>query len=481
MEESLKNSSKTVAKNTLFNSLSGIVVQALAIISGVFIARQFGTSGFGKLAFANVFVGYFMLATDFGITSIAIRNMARDKENSNRFLFTYIITRVVLSLIIYGIVAIIVWLAGFEKIISLLILAYALQMLSQVFNISWVFIAHQRMEFDSLIKIIDKGLYVTFIFALFFIFGSIFIVPLAMFFSSVIAVIVGWHILKKNWRFKGFEFDKPFFKEMLIYGWPVGLSNGATQVNVNIDTLFMTAYHGNVTTGLYSSAYRVVMALIMFGSFFTAALYPLICERAIGPKKPMEDILNASTKILLYALIPIAVVITILGSQIIVFIFGKEFSGGGIALKILIWSVVFLVINRMYGNTLVALNRQHSFMVVIILSAILNIIMNFLLIPKYDMVGGGISTCITEGFIFIAVSYILKSYYRISWLLPLMRAFISSLVMGICLYFMRNGNLALLLISAPILYLIPLFVIGGIGREEIAFMRGLVRKAVPES
>jgi O-antigen/teichoic acid export membrane protein len=451
-------SSNKVIKNTLFNAISGILIQALSVVTGICIARAFGPGGYGDLSFAYVVVGYFMLGTDFGITAIAIKRVAQDKANFGNYLLTYLIGRFGLSMIaILGLVAVTFY-SDFSSITNQLLLVYGLLIIVSVFSVNWLFTAQQRMDLQGICEVTDKLVYTLILVVFLFVFKSVFVVPAAMVVSSIVATCVGWLLIRRNFSRPVVGFDRGFFMEMFVYSWPVGLSNGASRINTNLDTIFLQIYWGSVITGEYNAAYRLIGLLIIAGNFFTSALYPLVCERAIGSKDHFVETINSSTKILLILLVPVSFILMMIGPELLTVLFGKDFVNGGIAVRILSWVPVLLLISRFYGNTLTALNQQSRFMVAMILSAGLNIGLNFALIPRFGMTGAGMATVITEVFILLIALHLISRKVAVRISKPLIQSLASGGAMAVVLHLLAPFSVVVALAVALPLYVIFLFI-----------------------
>jgi polysaccharide transporter, PST family len=466
--------SRTVAKNTFFNALAGVVIQCLSVVTGIFIARSFGVAGYGDLSFAKSLTGILMMGTDFGITKIAIRKASVDSQNYGRYLLTYLITRLALSFLAYGALFVITLNADFSATSNLLILLYGLLIFANVFSVKWVFTAHQRMEFKSLSEVIDKMIYILFIFSFYFAFKTIFIVPVSMVLSLALATCLEWYILKK--KFPGFKLalDKTFMKELFIYSWPVGLSSSASLLNSNLDSIFLKLYHGSVLTGEFNAAHRLITFIIMLGSFFTMSLYPLMCERATGPKEVLEKTMNKSTRYLVSLIVPILFGFTVIGPKMLVLLFGESFAGGGIILQILVWTTVFVLLGRLFGNLLTALNKQNVFMVIMVISVGIKTSLNFALIPAYQLIGVGISALVTEFMIFFSVFLVLRKEYELKIVSPFFKSICAGAVMAICLIKLEGLNLFLLIGIAPFVYFPVLALLGGITKKDRALISSII-------
>lgn len=456
--------------------MSGFVNQGLSVVTGVFIARMFGASGYGDLSFARSLTTILQLGTDFGITKIAVRKTSVDTKNYGHYLTTYLLTRLALSLLAYTILVFITFNSNLTKVNISLTLLYGLLIFANVFSVRWVFSAHQRMEFSSLSEIIDKILYVGLLFTSYYAFKSLFIVPVSMMLSLSLATCLEWYFLKT--RFPGFKLglEKAFMKELFIYSWPVGLSNGANMLNINLDTIFLKYYHGSAVTGEFNAAYRLILLIITAGSYFTMSLYPLMCERANCENNVMENTVEKSSRILIIFIIPAAFAFTTIGPRLLVLLFGEGFIGGGIALQILAWSTVFILLGRLYGNLMTALNKQNIHMIVMVISVVLKTALNFALIPRFSLIGVGISALTTELMIFFAVYFILKRQYQLRVMASFIKPLVAGAVMAVCLYKLNALNIFILIVIGPLVYFPVLLLIGGILREDRDLVMGIFRE-----
>jgi O-antigen/teichoic acid export membrane protein len=102
--------------------------------------------------------------------------------------------------------------------------------------------------------------------------------------------------------------------------------------------------------------------------------------------------------------VPIAVGTTILASKIILLIFGYEYVPSIIVLQILVWTTAFSFVGGVFANLFQSTNRQIISTRIVVISAILNVILNIALIPKYSYTGASIAFAAT-GFVGLALSF----------------------------------------------------------------------------
>ena len=388
--------SRRVGLNTIFNTIGGVSVQLLTLATGIFIARHFGAESFGQLTLAATITGYFTLVTEFGLGTIAIRVVARTGE-PERYIFSYLIVKLFLCFLVLIILAGVMLMVRFPRNTAWLLMAYAATIPLQIFNVSWLFYARQQMFHDNVLKISEKVAYAICLFALVFVIKWIIIVPVAMVLSTLFAAALGWVMFLRQaeqpvvWRL-----DRGFIREIITQGWPVGVGGAALRVNTNADSLFVNAYHGDLQTGLYGAAYRLINAIITVGTFFTNAIFPLSCKRYQESVPALADFIGYASKLLLIVTVPSVMLLSVMSEEIIGLIFGPGYAGAALPFRLLVWAAGFAIICRLYHNTLVACDRQQSYMKIILGSAVFNIICNFLLIPSYGMMGAAVATVLTE-------------------------------------------------------------------------------------
>lgn len=408
----MSGETRKVAVNTAFNAIGGIAVQLLTVVTGIFVARYFGAEDFGRLTLAATITGYLTLVTEFGLSTIAIRIVART-GGPERYIWSYLLLRLSLSALVLLILAGVMVIVSFPVVTTWLVVAYAVSIPLQVLKLNWLFYAQQNMFIDNVLQVSEKVIYTACLFGLVLVMQDIIIVPVAMAISVLLMAALSWMLFLRSKKHPVvFTVDRGFIREMVVQGWPVGVAGAALRSNTNIDTLFVNAYHGDVATGLYGAAYRLINAMITAGTFFTNAVFPLSCKRHKESVSSLASFIEYSSKLLVLVVVPGLILLTVGSREIIGLIFGKEYAGAVLPFQILVWAAGIAIVCRLYHNTLVACERQHSFMKIILASVAVNLVCNVLLIPPFGIMGAAVATVLTEFFLlvltFIALSRVLE-------------------------------------------------------------------------
>ena len=93
------------------------------------------------------------------------------------------------------------------------------------------------------------------------------------------------------------------------------------------------------------------------------------------------------------------------GGPILTLIYSAEFEPGIVTFKILSFTLFTTFINTPLSYLLLAKNRQNDYLKIVMAGAILNLVLNILLIPKYSLLGAAIATVVTELLLFILYLY----------------------------------------------------------------------------
>ena len=172
----------------------------------------------------------------------------------------------------------------------------------------------------------------------------------------------------------------------------------------------------------------------------------------------------------------IAVGVTILAEKIILLIYGEGFIPSIITLRILIWVAALMFITYLFGNVLGSIDKQAVIAKVSGINAVVNIVLNLILIPRYGYIGAAIATLATEAIGFaLYFLFIAKHLQKVPLPRYLWRPVISGVLMGMFLHFFKNTNLFVLVTLATVLYFIILHLLKTFPKEDLDLFKKIIR------
>ena len=270
-------------------------------------------------------------------------------------------------------------------------------------------------------------------------------------------------------------------KEYISLSYPTIPGNLSRWILNSSDRFIIGIFLGSAAVGYYSPSYTLGNVIFMISSPFTYMLLSELPQHF--DKNRIDDVksyINKSIKYFLLLAIPSFFGLSLLSKSILILLTTKEVALNGyyitpfVALSFLLYGFYGIIYN------IFLLEKKTKIpAVVFLISAPLNIILNIILVPIIGIIGAAITTLIGYSLItFLTVHYsliYLKYDFNIKFIY---KSLISSVIMSLVLiYFPVNGVLSLIsVIGISILvYLISLYLLKGIDKKEINFIKNLMR------
>ena len=471
------NTVQRIAKNTGVLLVSKVVSYVIGFFFIMYTARYLGAEGFGTLSFALAFTGIFGVFADLGLRQLTVREVARDKSLAGKYLGNIAVMKVILVIVTFGLIALFINLLGYPEQTIKVVYLVALSIIFSAFSGMFysIFQAYEKMEYQSVGQILSSALMLSG--ALFAISQGFSVVGFASIYFLVSAIVLGYAFAVCAWKFvlPKIEVDWSFWKQSIKEAWPMGGMAVCIMIYFRIDAVMLSLMIDDTAVGLYSAAYRLSEISTIIPSMFMASVFPVLSRYHGDSMGSFVGAYGKSVKYLLYLALPMALIVTLLARPIVNLIFGNEFSGSVIALQILIWASAIMYVTMVQGTTIVTANRQMFSFKVTIVAALLNIILNYIVIPKYSYIGASAATVATEAFgLFVGIFFLNRWGYKLNmtriYLPPILGLFTAGAVSIILI----NMNINVLIISMVVIVIYGVIVYKmGITEDDKQLIRNI--------
>ena len=475
----ISGTARRITANFLSLMSSQIISRVIQLIIFAYLARVLGKSGFGIFSFGLAFAFLFVIIADFGLSNLIVREISRNKKSASKYLSNSIIIKLLLSAIAFVSAYLFLNIAGYSeemKTIAYIMLGFTLiQSFTELCYA--IFRAFERMHYDAFIKILRMLILAGIIFYLIKNNYGLLASSMAFLATEFIILIIAFFITYTRFIKISFEFDYGFSKSLLKKSSLFFLSLVFSSLYMYIDVIMLSKMRSTAEVGIYSAATNIVISLIFIPLMYGNSIYPVLSRFYVDSKKSLRLAYEKSFKYMLLIGLPVAAGIYILSDKIILLLYGKEYAASAIALSILSGYLFLKFLNPVTGFTLMAINKQGSRLFSQGLAALINIILNLILIPLYGFVGAAFATLITEIAFFIAyTSFIIKCGFKFKFI----RAFIykpviAVAIMGFLLPFIRNLFLAMIL--GMFIYIAALLALRIMDKDDKSLFDGIVRNA----
>jgi len=402
-----KGLKQTIFKNTIWITVSEVLSKGISFFLLIWLARYFGPDNYGKLAFGLSFVALFAFFIDFGFTSIAIREIARDKSKSLKYTNNILAIEAVLGFFVFILICLLSVIFVDSREISFLICLFGVATILDCFTkfLQSVFCAHERMEFVAISRLFQAStLFIVIIISIFF---SISVIDLGYLFiiASIFSLILTLILSRKFFYKFVFNIDLRFLYDILRESWPIGLISFAALFFQSADSVLIGFLKTNLDVGLYNAASRISVGTYFLLGIISSVFMPAISRAFKENSSNFRNIIEKYAMLNFYLGIPIGVGGFFVAPELINLIYGSNYIQSVDVFRILSLSLIFIFMTAVYGQSLIFLDKQRKFLKSYMIGLILNIFMNILLIPYLGIMGAAFSSIITQALILIIVFF----------------------------------------------------------------------------
>jgi O-antigen/teichoic acid export membrane protein len=466
---------RQVATNTLYQIIGKVIVTFISLFSITITTRYLGTAGYGELTTAVVYLSFFGILVDWGIYTVAVRELAKYPNGAVRIISSIIYFRLFLSLAVMLIAASIASVLPYSATTKLAIfvatLSLPLNSLTQSFSVT--FQANLQMKYATLSEILSR------IAGLVLLLGAVLLDAgvVGVVTTSVIAALFA-SILSFYWMLR---FVKPTAIPDLRYAWelflaaiPLGIAAFINTIYFRIDTLMLSLIRGVTEVGIYGIAYRVIEIVITLPGFFVLSVFPIISGYVASRDARLPQAVQRSTDVLVITGVLTIVLIALLAKPIITLISGHQFVEAAQPLRVLMIGVGFSFLNLFLGYLLVAHDQQKKLLGIGIFALVINVASNLYAIPRFGYMGAAWTTVGSEvAVILVALKLVRDVYGQLLLFGILSKTFLAATMASVPTFAIVRIELPalLLLIVAGItfvgVYVPLLYLMGAVTPEEV--------------
>lgn len=411
----METKQKSISINLIANGIKTLMSVLFPLITFPYASRVLGAAGIGKVNYATSIISYFSMFAALGISTYAIREGARirdDKEKFSKFAKEMLNINLLTTLIAYGVLLIFLCLPILKNYKILLIILSGTIVFTTI-GMEWLFVIKEEYAY------ITKR-------AILFQFLSLILLFLLVrskkdygWYAALTVISSGgsaiWNLVYSrklvNWRQKITpEYKKHLKPIFLIFGTSI-----ASSIYMTMDTTMLGAMSGDKATGIYTAAVKInTVVSTLIGTISSTILPRVSYYIGNGLKKEYEKLMQSSMDLLMMIAMPVAIGMMCTSDILILLFSGAEFLPGSTAAKILSAKVVIAAINRVLAYQIcIPYKRDKEVLLSTSGGALFNLIANAALIPIWGVNGASIATFFSEVVVFIILFRYTHKYFPV--------------------------------------------------------------------
>lgn len=389
---------KSLKINGILNGIRIISTMIFPIVTFPYVSRILQVENLGKVNFAISIISYFLLIATLGISNYAIREGARlrDTKSINDFASEVFSINVISTLISYVLLILLIILIPQIYEYRLLIILYSGVILFTTLGVEWVFSIYEDYLFITIRTIVFQFFSLIILFAFVKDESDLYTYTIILVLANAGPNLVNLLYSRKfiDIKFSKHMNLKKHLKPILV----IFSVSVATTIYVNSDMTMLGLFVGNYSVGLYGVSVKIYSILKMLLSAIILVSLPRLSSYLANNKidsynKLLSNLFNS----LIVFSIPISLGLFLLSRDIIIVFSGIEYVGANFSLKILGTALVFSTVGSFLATSvLLPLKKERVILVSSIISACINIFLNFFFIPIFKQDGAALTTLVSE-------------------------------------------------------------------------------------
>ncbi|MDE6284406.1 MAG: flippase [Bacilli bacterium] len=387
----------SLAKNSFYNILYRCISVIFPLISVSYVSHILQAEGVGSVASATNVANYFVILAALGLPTYGtkvIGSSRNPEETNNSFWELYLIN--LLSTIFFSIAyySLIFTFPFFSKHLSL----YCVVGLAIVFNfinVDWFYQGKEEFGFITLRSFIVKILALLAILLFVKTKEDILTYALILTLSNVANYIFNIIHLRKFVTFSKQNLKlRKHVKPILL----LLLASIIIELYTMYGTTMLTFYSSSESVGYYSNSVSIIRIIRSMVTAVCAVFLPRLSYYYSSNKhQEFKRLIEKGLGILIYLTIPAAIGIFLVSYDAVFVLFGNSFIKASSSVKILSFTIVTIALSNFIGYQIfITVGKEKIMVISTVIGAIINILLNFILIRKFDFIGVAFATTLSE-------------------------------------------------------------------------------------
>jgi polysaccharide transporter, PST family len=392
---------RAIISNTGWLFADRILRMGAGLVVGVWVARYLGAENYGLFNYALAFVSLFSPIFTLGLDDVVVNRIVHESSKKEEILGTTFWLKLLGGIVSVLMICGVFLLTEHDPAKKSNILLIAILSVTGVFRASDTIEIWFQSQVKSKYAVVAKNiayLLTTFIKVALILTKQPLLafawVTLAEFAASAICLAIAYRM--RGFSFRLWKWSLPLAKTLMKESLPLLFSGFAILIFMKIDLIMLGQMKNNTEVGIYSAAVRVSELWY----FIPTAIVSSVAPKIYAAKKESETLyykrMRQLLRLLAFISIAISIPMTFLSGNIIGIMFKNGFAEAGPILAVHIWTSLFVFMGVATSPWFIAEGLNHISFGKTLIGAILNVILNFLLIPEYSGMGAAIATIISQ-------------------------------------------------------------------------------------
>ncbi len=411
---------KSLKINMILNAIKGIMSIVFPLISFPYVSKILGVENIGRYNFSNSIINYVVLFAGLGISTYAIREGARlrnDKEEIRKFSNEMFSINVISTLVAYiGLFVLLIFVPKFHDYTSLLIIL-SLQVIFKTIGIEWIYSIYEDYAYITIRSIVFQVLSLILLFLLVRTQNDVDKYAAITVVSSVGSNVMNYVHARKYCKVSlttKIDWKKHIKPIMVLFAMSLTVT-----LYVSSDTTMLGLICDDYTVGIYSVSTKIYSIVkTVLSSVLVVSIPRLSALLGENKKNEFNEVSSDIYRTLLTLVLPSITGLIVLRKQVILLLSNSTYIRAESSLLLLSIALLFCLGAWFWGQCiLVPMKKENIVFKVTVVSAVVNVILNLVMIPIWKENAAAFTTVLAEAISFFYCSYTGHRYTKLSKIL----------------------------------------------------------------
>jgi O-antigen/teichoic acid export membrane protein len=426
---------KSMITNTAARTVTEITNRAGSAIFWIVLARYLGATGLGSIAFGLSLFTFFTTISTLGLSSVVVRDVARDHKKAGKYFGHTLLTGSVTALIMSVVMILIATLLkpNSATMEATYWLAVALVPSAGFYWCRSVLTASEKMVYIAIARMGENIFKIVFGIAIMVGGFGVREVAFIIMLSKVVSFILAFRFASLHVAAPVWKIEKRFLRYMIKQAPSYFLISIFHGLFWSITVIMLTRIKGEAEAGIFSAALKIVDVCISFATAYGHALFPVSSRMILSSPMLFAKLFKKSIKYMLLLTFAIASTIAIMAPNVITFLYSGEMTASIQILQTLVWLLVPYSLIPIYAYTLINNHKPNRDLVSNFLATLTLFVGNLYLINSHGAYGAALTMLLGCCVFFLTEFYwverdIIRLPLSFRNLIPLIGVVIMSLV-----------------------------------------------------
>jgi len=397
-----------------------------SILVGIYVIKYLGPDNLGEIAYAIAFVSVFAPIATLGMNAVLIRELTRQPDRVALLLGTSFRCIAGASALLFVVVVSASQIVNENSVIVLYVSIYATTLFFKAFNV----IDFYFQKVVSSRYVVFCQVATTLVSALVYVFlivteaEPVFFVGVYVLHEGFLAIFLAFAYRRRGAETFYNRFDFSHALSLVRSSWPLIFAAVSVGLYMKVDQIMLQHLRSSAEVGIYAVAVRFSEQWYLVPTLVAQSLFPAMLNAQKQSDQLFESRHQSLNDLLIWMNIVFVGIVYIIAEPLINILFGSDFEETGTVLSIHVLAGIFVSASIVRSKWLVSIRGEKYALYSVFFGLVLNVILNFFLIPVAGVEGAAVSTVFSRaaslyfmGIAFPATRPSLKAFH-LALLLP---------------------------------------------------------------